>query len=556
MAATLKKALQDITQYRNAYFLAFSAATGFVCFGWDLSLMRGILVLPSFQNYFGLPSESASARASLNGYIISVLQAGGLFGALSSSYFSGRFGRKPSLLVSAVIFIIGSTVQSIIGIGMSPHVALKVLYFSRFFAGVGVGLLSAVVPTYISECAPRAIRGRCSGCIPVGISLGNMLAFWVNYTVSLNISPGQMQWRLPIIVQIIPGVIFLFFMFFQPESPRWLAERGRYDEAAAALAYIARKDQDDDAVVLTLSEIRADFVGRHDLSLLTQIRNMGESKTTFLRCVIPFIALTFEQWSGVNAINYYTPQIFASLSLSGISLTLLPTGIYGAVKFVVACITFAYIIESWGRKRTMVYGGLAQGLTMLWIGGYTLAHPNGGVVPATYVSVVAVYLYAIAFWVGWGFTPHVLGAEVTPGYLRPVVMSFASGLDWILTYAITQITPIMLERITYRTYLVFGAISFIMVVWVYFFLPETTGYPLEDIKYLFEKNFIIRSLEDAPGGWIFLGTRRATTVCELKISDALSTYVSKEVLKASKDEELVRGELLRSPQKWDGHIII
>ncbi|KAG2132937.1 general substrate transporter [Suillus clintonianus] len=271
MAVTLKKELEDIFQYSNAYFLAFSATTGSVCFGWDITLMSGILVLPSFQKYFGLLSESASARASLSGNVISILQAGAFCGALSSSYFSSRFGRKRSLLASAVIFLVGNIIQSTIGIGMSPHVALKVLYFSRFFAGIGLGLLSSLVPMYISECAPRTIRGRCLGGIPVGISIGNMLAYWVNYSVSRNISPRQMQWRLPVIIQLIPGALFLCFMLFQPESPRWLVERGHYEEAAAVLAYIARKDQDDDAVVLTLNEIRADFVGRNNLSLLTQI---------------------------------------------------------------------------------------------------------------------------------------------------------------------------------------------------------------------------------------------------------------------------------------------
>ncbi|KAG2114854.1 general substrate transporter [Suillus clintonianus] len=556
MAVTLKQ-FQAIVQYRNAYLLTFSAATGFVCFGWDVSLLGGILALPSFQKYFGLLSESASARASLSGNIVSVLQAGGFVGALSSSYFSSRFGRKPSLLASAVIFLIGSIIQSTIGIGMSPHVALKVLYFSRFFTGIGVGLLSAVVPTYISECAPRVIRGRCTGAIPVGISIGNMLAYWVNYSVSRNISPGQMQWRLPIIVQLIPGALFLFSMLFQPESPRWLVERGRYEEAAAALAYIARKDQGDDAVVLTLSEIHANLVGRDNRSVLTQIRLMGESKTTAIRCIIPFIVITFQNWSGANAINYYTPQIFASIGLSSTSLTLLATGLYGVVKLVMACIGFSYTIETWGRKRTMVYGGLGQGLMMFWIGGYAGLHHNRGIVPATYVSIVAVYLYAVAYCVGWGFTPHVLGAEVAPGHLRPVVMSIGSGIDWLLTYATTQLTPTMLERMTYRTYLMFGAFSFIMVLWVYFFLPETTGYPLEDIKYLFEKDIIIRSLEDAPGGRIFLGTRRAATVHELKAMDALSANSSKEVLKDfEKHSDDARDHSPRSSQKRDGDIII
>ncbi|KAG1856107.1 general substrate transporter [Suillus subluteus] len=489
--------LQDIIQYRNAYFLAFSATMGYVCFGWDIGLIGGVIALPSFEEYFGLLSESASARASLSANIVSVLQGGGF-------YFGSRFGRKPVLLASAVIYLIGSIIQSTAGIGSSPAVGLKVLYFSRFFGGMGVGLMSALVPTYVSECAPRAIRGRCTGCIEVAVGLGNMLAFWVNYSVSLNISPGQMQWRLPIIAQIIPGALFLFFMLFQPESPRWLPS-----------AYIARKDQDDDA-------IRADFIGKHRLPLLTQFRKMGESKIIFLRCIIPSLATFFQQWSGTNAINYYAPEIFAGLGISSTSSTLFATGIYGVVKFVMTLITLAFVIESWGRKRTLIYGGLSQGLMMLWIGGYSGAHPNQGIVPGTYVSIVAIYLFGVFFSLGWGFTPLVLGSEVAPGHLRTAAMSLATAVTWLFTYVIAQITPIMLDHITYGTYLVFGVASFIMAAW-------TTGYPLEDIKYLFEKDIIVRSLEDAPGGRIFIGKRRAVLVEELRAIDTLPTNSPKDI---------------------------
>ncbi|KAG1737142.1 general substrate transporter [Suillus paluster] len=551
MAAKLEKELQEFIQYRNAYFMAFSVATGFLSFGWDGGMLGGILALPSFQKYFGLLSESASVRATSSGNIASATLAGALFGSLSSSYFSSRFGRKPTLLASAVISIVGSIIQATVGIGISPHARLQVLYFSRIFGGVGIGSSAAAMSSYIPECAPRTIRGRCQGSIAVAAALGNMLA-----SLCSTSHQGKCSGACHSLPSIIPGALFLFLMLFQPESPRWLVERGRYEEAAAVLAYIARKDPSDDAVVLTLSEIRADFVGRHNLSLLAQIRKMGESKTIALRCIIPSLAMLFQQWCGSFAISFYTPQIFASLGLSP-TLTLLTTGILGVVKFIVACITFTFIIDNWGRKKPLIYGGIVQGLMMLWIGGYAGAHHDQRVVPATYISVVAIFLYSISFGFGWGFAPQVLSSEVAPGHLRTVVMSLASAMIWVFTYVIAEITPIILERMAYGTYLVFGVISFIMAAWVYVFIPETTGYPLEDIKYLFEKDIIVRSLEDAPGGWIFLGKRRATTVHELKAMNACSTDSSKEVWKefmSHSREESAQGHSLSS-QKPDGHII-
>ncbi|KAG6337101.1 hypothetical protein ID866_1975 [Astraeus odoratus] len=536
-----RKELRETIQYRNAYFLSFSATAGYVCFGWDIGLIGGVLALPSFKEYFGLDKESAAAFASLSGAIVSVLQAGGFFGAIISSWLASRFGRKPSLLASAVIFLIGSAIQSIVGLGSSPAVGLKVLYFSRFLGGVGVGLMSALVPTYVSECAPRTIRGRCTGGIEVAVGLGNMLSFWVNYGVALHIAPGQMQWRTPIIVQVLPGLLFFTFMLFQPESPRWLVEHGRIQEAANALAYIVRKDPDDAGVQSTLSEIREEFAGKRDVSLLAQFRKMGESRIIALRCLIPSIATFFQQWSGTNAVNYYSPVIFANLGISSTTASLFATGIYGVVKFVVTCVVLAFIIENWGRKRTLIYGGLAQAVTMLWIGGYSAVHPEPTVVPATYVSIVAVYLYGIAFGLGWGFTPLILGSEVAPGHLRSAVMSVAVGVTWLFTYVIAQITPIMLERITYGTYLVFGVASVIMAAWVYVCVPETTGYPLEDIRFLFEKDIIVRSLQDAPGGRVFLGKRRAASLEELKRSAVSGPNAAGyDVASDDPDEELAK----------------
>ncbi|KAG9316127.1 general substrate transporter [Chiua virens] len=511
---SLHKEFDDLLHYRNAYFLAFSATAGYICFGWSIGLINGVLVLPSFEHYFGLDIKSAAARASLSGNIVSIQQAGAFFGALVSTFFASRYGRKPSMLASAIIYVIGSVVQSIVGLGSTPAVGLKVLYFGRFFGGIGVGLISALVPTYVSECAPRAIRGRCTGSIEVCVGLGNMLSFWVNYGVAIQIPFGQIQWRLPMVVQIIPGVLFFLAMLFQPESPRWLVENERYEDAAKSLAYISRLDPSSSGVQSALFEIRTDFVGR--LTIFQQFRKMGENKMIALRCIIPPVLVFFQQWSGTNAINSYSPSIFASLGISSTTTSLLATGIYGVVKWIGSCLVLAFVIESWGRKRTLFYGGMGQGLMMFWIGGYVALHSGRDIVPATYVSVLAIYLYGIFFSLGWGFTPLVLGSEIAPGHLRPAVMSLVGASTWLFTYVITQITPTMLDRITWGTYIVFGVASVVMAVLVWVGVPETTGVPLEDIKWLFEEELWIRCVQDAPGGRWILGKRRARSVEELK----------------------------------------
>lgn len=515
-AMGFKDALADVSRYRNAYTLALSASMGSIFFGWDTGLMGGILTLKSFQDYFGIDKLPKSDQANFNGNIVSVMQAGCIFGVLMTSWASSHFGRKRSLIASGAIYTIGSMIQAVAGLGSSQAVALRVLYFSRVFAGIGVGMVSALAPSYISECMPRHIRGRCTGLVQFSDNIGMMLSFWVNYSASINIPYSDMQWRMPLIVQLVPGVLFILLMIPQPESPRWLVEQERYDEAARTLAYVVRTSVDDKAVLITLDEIKADFIGKQRTSLVTQFRMMGESRQVALRCLIPSILTFLQQWTGTNAINYFSPQIFAALGITGTASGLFATGIYGLVKVFAVGFTLAFAVESWGRKLCLFVGAVGQGLTMLWIGGFGAIHPQSTIVPASYVSIVAVYLYAVFYCIGWGPLPWVVASEIAPNHVRAATLTVAVSINWLFSFTISRLTPVMLEKITYGTFLLFGMCCMIASAWTYFFLPETKGYALEDIKYLFEKDVIVRSLEDAPGGRVFLGGKRATPVDDLR----------------------------------------
>ncbi|EKM58555.1 uncharacterized protein PHACADRAFT_140586 [Phanerochaete carnosa HHB-10118-sp] len=528
--------LADIARHKHAYAIAASAALGSIFYGWDIGIIGGVLTLPSFKSYFKINSMSKSAQANLSGNIVSVLQGGCFFGALFTGYLSNTFGRQPILVVSGVIYLIGSLIQALIGLGTSSDVALRLFYFSRFFAGLGVGMVSALVPTYVSECVPKSIRGRCTGMVQLANNIGIMLSYWVNYGVSLNLSgTDNMQWRLPLIMQLIPGVLFVTSMLFQPESPRWLVEHGYFDRAAKSLARASGARPDSDTVLAELIEIKADFEGKEKTSILRQFALMVESRTTALRCFIPSLVMFFQQATGTNAINYFSPVVFANLGISGTTSGLFATGVYGVVKTVSVALVLAFAVESLGRKRCLIIGGLGQGLMMLWIGGFSGVHPQPDIVPASYVSIVAVYLYAVFYCVGWGPLPWVVAAEVAPNHVRAASQSLAIGVNWLFSFTVSKLTPIMLDRITYGTYLVFGVFCVIMAFWTYFCLPETKGYALEDIRYLFEHDTIVRAIQDAPGGRFLLGSKRAPSVEELKAQDIVS---DEEIAQDNKEEYL------------------
>jgi sugar porter (SP) family MFS transporter len=348
-----------------------------------------------------------------------------------------------------------------------------------------------------------------------------------------------MQWRTPLIVQVIPGVLFILYMLPQPESPRWLVEHEQYDRAAKTLAYVARKSVDDEAVICTLNEIKADFVGKHKLSAWAQFKKMGESRSTALRCFIPSLVMFFQQWTGTNAINYFSPQIFAGLGISSTTSGLFATGVYGVVKVVSVSLVLAFAVEGVGRKNCLMIGGLGQGLTMIWIGGYSAIHPQKTIVSTSYVSIVAVYLYAVFYCIGWGPVPWVVASETAPNHVRTAALSVAIAVNWLFSFTISRVTPNMLNNIKYGTFLLFGFFCLIMVLWAYIFFPETTAVALEDIKYLFEKDVVVRALQDAPGGCVFLRGRRATPIAELKKASLNERDLPASIGSRNEDEEKV-----------------
>ncbi|KAF7316717.1 MFS domain-containing protein [Mycena chlorophos] len=513
---TLGDQLREIQHYRNAYILAASAAMGSVTYGYDIGIIGGLIALPSFKSYFGIDKMSASAQANFSGNIVSVLQGGCFFGALGVGYFANRWGRRPAMIAAGLFYVVGSIIQAVVGLGTSEARALSVFYFARFFAGLGVGMVSCIIPTYVSECTPRAIRGRCTGMMQLANNFGIMISYWVNYSASLHWpATSQHQWRMPLAVQVIPGVLFVLLIPWQPESPRFLVEHGKLDEAARALAYVARTSVEDPKVVETVQEIKADFEGRKELGILQQIRHFADSRAIALRCFIPSLTMFFQQ-ERTNAINYYSPTVFESLGLSGVTAGLLATGVYGVVKVVSISLVLAFAVESLGRKRCLIIGGWGQGAMMLWLAGYTALHPESTIVPSSYVSIVAVYFYAVFYCIGWGPVPWVVAGEVAPNHLRAGAMSVAIGVNWLFSFTVSKLTPIMLNKIHYGTYLIFGLFCLFMGIWAWVFLPETSGIALEDIGLLFEEDIILRSLQDAPGGQACFGKRHLAPVGELR----------------------------------------
>ncbi|KAK7733828.1 hypothetical protein SLS63_004614 [Diaporthe eres] len=485
---------EDIKAYRKAYWLTAVASFGGMLFGWDTGLIGGVLTMDAFQHSFNLDSES-SDFANLQGNIVSVLQGGCFFGAAASFWLSDKIGRKWSLVSADLIFIIGSIIQTCSGLGTTN---LTQLYIGRFIGGFGVGLISAVVPTYIGENANREIRGRCIGCMQLFNVTGIMLSYFVNYGISNHIkSPTDpAKWRIPFALQIVPGALLLLILF-ENESPRWLVEKFRIDDARKALSRVRARPADDPVIRDELQEIIADFEGKEKLSLSQQLKLAFSSKQMLYQSSLAVILMFWQQWTGTNSINYYSPQIFKSVGLASSSAGLFATGIYGVVKVVFTALGLMFGVEQAGRKWSLICGAAGQAFAMFYIGINQAVHPNDSTLSGNNIfAIICVYLFVVFYSFGWGPIPFVLSSECSPNHVRSLIMAASLMTQWLFNFVIAKLTPIMLDRITYGTFLLFGACCILMLFYAVFFVPETKGVPLESISLLFKDNIVAGATKD------------------------------------------------------------
>lgn len=268
--------------------------------------MGSVLALNSFKKDFHLPVDKSGFTSPQNAHVsanvVSLLTAGAFFGAIIASYLNDRFGRKNSLILYAVVFLIGAAIQT------GAHHAIGLIYGGRVVAGFGIGGMTSITPVFVSENAPANVRGRIAGLFQEFIVVGVMISYWLDYGVSLHIPTSTKQWRVPVAIQIIPGALMLIGLFFLHESPRWLMKQGQHEKALESLAYMRCEPQDSVEVLKEMAEIRAQLdeeIRATDGITWKECLKPG----TRVRFTIGFLIMFWQQFSGTNSIGYYAPQV-------------------------------------------------------------------------------------------------------------------------------------------------------------------------------------------------------------------------------------------------------
>jgi SP family arabinose:H+ symporter-like MFS transporter len=440
------------------------ASLGGFLFGFDMAVISG--VLPFLQKQFSL-------SAFEEGWFVSSALIGCIVGVAFSGELSDRLGRKKPLLISAIFFFL-----SAIGCAFMPSMFWLIAF--RFLGGVGIGLASNVVPLYISEIAPAKSRGRLITYYQFALTFGILVAYltnaglleyatthpvsgeagWFNYIFSEEV------WRGMLVLGAVPAILFLVGLFLVPESPRWLMQRGRADEATAVLQRISSEEELQNEVAQLQKSGKSANVSYKELF------SPRWRKALLIGMLLPL----FSQFSGINAIIYYGPSILSNAGKS-LSSSLISQVIFGVANMIFTLIAI-WKVDSWGRRPLYLYGTIGAAISLAFTG---VCFATGATTSIWLLVSVLAFLACFAFSIGP--LKFVVAAEIFPSKIRGRAMAISIMVMWIADTIVGQLTPVLLKSIgTAATFWTFAGFCVIAFLTVYKLLPETKGKSLEQIE--------------------------------------------------------------------------
>lgn len=444
------------------YFICSVAAMGGLLFGYDWVVIGG--AKPFYELYFGI-SESPV----LQGVAMSTALVGCLIGAMVAGAAADRYGRKPLLIVAAVLFTV-----SAIATGMFNDFTL--FNIARFIGGVGIGVASALSPMYIAEVSPTEIRGRMVSLNQMTIVLGILMAQVVNMLLARDTSVAESQawnlewgWRWMFWAETVPAAIFLVMSFAIPESPVYLRMKDEEEEMAIDELVINEKDYvvstPDDKFALEFS--RAGMMRK--LSMLM-------SQSSFRKVLLlGLVIAVFQQWCGTNVIFNYAQEIFvgAGFDVDGMFINIVITGIANVIFTIVAL----YTIERWGRRTLILLGAGGLGLIYLTLGTCYFFEVKGFAMVCLVVAAISTYAMTL------GPVTWTLLAEIFPNRIRGIAMATCTFALWVGCCTLTFSFPSMNAALgSSGSFWIYSAICFCTFIFLFRRCPETKGKSLEELE--------------------------------------------------------------------------
>jgi SP family arabinose:H+ symporter-like MFS transporter len=442
-------------------FVAFAAAVtaiGGFLFGYDTAVINGA------NTYIKLHLNLTPAQ---EGFASASAILGCIPGAMCAGFFSDRFGRKKLLFVCAALFA-ASGILSAIPSTFGQFLAARIL------SGLGIGASSMICPVYIAELAPEKWRGRLGALFQLGIVSGIFLTLFINKVIqgwgdeAWNIAWG---WRWMMGLEAVPALIFIVLLFAVPESPRWLAQKGRETEACSIL----EKAGGTEHATREMAVIQA--AAAHEEGRFAEL-----FQGIFFRpLALAVVLMACQQFCGINAIMYYSTKIFASAG-AGNNAAFTSSVWIGLINLAFTFVAIAFVDKA-GRRPLLLVGTLLQTVALGLVGWMFHQGQSGTALLLCIILFIAAFSMAIGP-IAWLFC-----SEIFPNKIRGRAMSVAAFTVWTSCYIVAQTFPMLNDSVAFgpaKTFWLYGLVSLFSFIFVMTMIPETKGRSLEEIEGMWE----------------------------------------------------------------------
>lgn len=452
------------------FLVGIFASVGSVLYGYDLGVIAGVIGSSSYDARF-------KANPAQNGAVVSLFTGGAFFGAGFAGFAGDRLGRRLTIMMGALIFILGGGLQT-------GAQTINFLYAGRALAGTGVGFLTMIIPVYQSEISHPSIRGRVTSLQQFMLGIGALVAGWTTYGCYTNLK-NDAQWRVPLAIQIIPAIVLAALILLFPESPRWLIDHNRPEEGLATLARLhSGGDVHDAWVRAEFAQIQESITDEHEQEAKSYVE-LFKNKSAFRRLFLACSIQASIQLTGVSAIQYFSVPIFAQIGISPENALK-----YQAINSVLALVAQFFCmltIDKFGRRPVLISGNLVNCLTFIVVAVLLALFPpssnSGGT--AGWGFIIVTWIFNVSFSYACGPLSWIIPAEIFDTHTRSKGVSIATMTSFAFNTLIGQVTEIAVDAVGWRYFLLFAVANLTNAVFFYLILPETKRLPLEEMNYLF-----------------------------------------------------------------------